>query len=398
MPDASNWAIMAYMDGNNELEPETVAAMHEMEEATLQNSKTLIFLQIGRLAPKTVNILRPEMTNSPSCDPWSGVRRYAISQSGKVLLSELGEINMADPQCLYDFISFCMAHEAHHYMLILSGHSCEYIGLLNDYSGKEPCLMGIPELALVLKYIKESFDKDIDILVLDTCYSNNIELLFELGGSGSAVKTVMTHRGTAPPKGISYRELFSAISDCPDENCVESLLNRIIHNASADLIAYRVDSAINEQIKKLFASLAKQYLGHPDEDLLQLLRSEGLQHPGQDYRDKLSSLIEDLIIGRKSVLQEPFHGISILDKYIPDQDTAKLYYRLSFARDNPWTSLLCSRLPEKQFHFAVLIRFAPLILGKGKIKAMIRSSNFSLSEDETDRILDQLIADRNWNI
>lgn len=398
MPDTSNWVIMAYMNGNNELEPETVAAMREMEETVKQTSKTLLFLQIGRLAEKTVHILRPELTNSPSCEPWNGVRRYAISQSGKVLLGELGESNMADPQCLYDFLSFCMEHEAHHYMLILSGHSCEYIGLLNDYSGKEPCLMGIPELALVLEHIKRTFHKNIDILVLDTCYSNNIEFLCELGTSGSAARTFLTHRGTAPSKGISYRELFSAIGDCPDESCVETLLKQIIDNTSADLIAYRVDSMINAQIKELFTELAKQYLSCPNEDLLQLLRSEDLRHPGRDYRDKLSSLIGDLIIGRKSTIQEPLQGIGVLDKYIPDQDTAKLYYRLSFARDNFWTTLLCSRLPEKQFHFAVLVRFAPLILGKGKIKAMIRSSNSSLSEDETDRILDQLIADRNWNI
>lgn len=398
MPDITNWVIMAYMDGNNELEPETAAAMREMEEAAKQTSKTLLFLQIGRLAEKAVHILRPELTNSPSFDPWSGVRRYAISQSGKVLLGELGEINMADPQSLYDFLSFCMEHEAQHYMLILSGHSCEYIGLLNDYSGKEPCLMGIPELALVLESIKKSFDKDIDVLVFDTCYSNNIELLCELGMCGSSPKTVLTHRGTAPPKGISYRELFSVIGECPDESCVETLLNQIIHTTSADLIAYRIDSTINAQIKELFANLAKQYLRRSDEDLLPLLRSEDLRHPERDYRDKLSSLIGDLIIGRKSAIQEPLQGIGVLDKYIPDQDTAKLYYRLSFARDNSWTRLLCSRLPEKQLHFAILVRFAPLILGKSKIKAMIRSSNSSLSEDEVDRILDQLIADRNWNL
>ena len=95
MPDTSNWVIMAYMNGNNELEPETVAAMREMEETVKQTSKTLLFLQIGRLAEKTVHILRPELTNSPSCEPWNGVRRYAISQSGKVLLGELGESNMA---------------------------------------------------------------------------------------------------------------------------------------------------------------------------------------------------------------------------------------------------------------------------------------------------------------
>ena len=203
MPDTSNWVIMAYMDGNNELEPETVAAIREMEETVKQTSKTLLFLQIGRLAEKTVHILRPELTNSLSCDPWNGVRRYAISQSGKILLGELGESNMADPQCLYDFLSFCMEQEAQHYMLILSGHSCEYIGLLNDYSGKGPCLMGIPELALVLEYIKKSFGKNIDVLVLDTCYSNNIEFLCELGANGSATRTVLTHRGTAPPTGIS---------------------------------------------------------------------------------------------------------------------------------------------------------------------------------------------------
>lgn len=79
VPGTSNWVIMAYMDGNNELEPETVAAMREMEEAARQTSKALLFLQVGRLAEKSVHILRPEMISNPSCDPWSGVRRYAVS-------------------------------------------------------------------------------------------------------------------------------------------------------------------------------------------------------------------------------------------------------------------------------------------------------------------------------
>ncbi|MPM61888.1 hypothetical protein SDC9_108752 [bioreactor metagenome] len=78
-------------------------------------------------------------------------------------------------------------------MMILGGHSCEYIGMMNDYSQDKPYIMGIPEISLVFKYVKNTVGSQIDLLIFDTCLFNNIELLYELGYYGTpAVKTALT--------------------------------------------------------------------------------------------------------------------------------------------------------------------------------------------------------------
>ncbi|MPM17178.1 hypothetical protein SDC9_63566 [bioreactor metagenome] len=290
-----------------------------------------------------------------------------------------------------------MKFDAAHYMLILSGHSCEYIGVLSDYSGATPCILGIPELALALEYIKKTAGKIIDILLLDTCYANNIELLYELALSGPAVKTLLTHRETAPAEGLSYRELFEAMDNCPVPDGTEAILLKMIDCSSEDLVAYMIDSEKLERIKKLFGVLGRKYLSEKDRDFLPLVRSGGPDTPFPGEREEMANLVSSLMIGRKPG-QKPLETICALDKYIPDKGTAALYYRLAFARDNPWTGLLCSRLPEKQFQFAVSIGFSPVPLGKSKIMALIRSSNPGMTEREAESILEALISERGWDI
>ena len=397
MSDLTEWVILAYLDGNNELEPETAAAMNEMKNALFSKDHILL-LQIGRLNQDTVKILRPkELLDHPE-DTWSGVRRYSISKSGTVLLKELGNLNMADPSRLFEFILWGMQKfKAAHYMLILSGHACEYIGMLNDYSQRKPYLMGIPELSLVLEYIKRTLGQSIDALLLDTCLFNNIEVLYELAQCSSAVNTVLVHHDNAPVGGLSYQELFEAMSECQPQD-TETLLLKLIQYSSADLVAYRIDSPRLERIKKLFGSLGYKILEQKGLDLLPELRRNDSKLPEQEIRDEITRWISSLIIGQKSVFRQPFETIYALDKYIPDKSTAEMYYRLAFARDNPWTGLLCSRLPEKQFQFAVSVGFSPLALERNKVNALILSSNSAMAEKEADNILNALIADRGWEI
>lgn len=398
MPDFPEWVILAYLDGNNELEPETTAALREMRYLPWGHN-TILLVQIGRLSQNAVKILRPEIRSGhPEKDRWSGVRRYRIGKAGTVLEKELGNLNMADPWNLFHFILWGMKKfKASHYMLILSGHSCEYIGMLNDYSQPKPYLMGIPELSLVLESIYKTTGRPIDALLLDTCLFNNIEVLYELAQGGAAVRTALMHRSSAPAAGLSYRELFQAMDECGPAQDAQALLKRLVQFSSADLIAYRMDPFRLEQIKKRFSSLACLYLDPKDRDLFSLFRSRDQTFPGWEIRDELVRLTSSLIIGQKSAFRQPAEAICVLDQYIPDKNTAELYYRLAFARENAWTRLLCSRLPEKQFQFIVSVGFSPLPLGKNKVKALIGSCNTARSETQISEILDALASERGWD-
>ncbi|GEM_PF-4508491 len=243
------WVLLAYLNGNNELAPEISAAQYDIEE-TAPGIDTEILLQIGRLDKNIVKILRPNEKTDEK-DSWHGVRLYHISQAASSLKGELANLNMADPKSLYGFIEWGMQnYPAEHYMLILSGHSCEYIGMMNDYSQDKPYIMGIPEIALVLEYIKKNLGKSIDLLIFDTCFFNNIELLYEFGQSpDSAVKTILTYRDNAPAGGLSYNEILKSM-DYEGEN-LNSFIQNLINNSSKNLIAYNINQTSLDNIKKL---------------------------------------------------------------------------------------------------------------------------------------------------
>lgn len=136
MENISKWVIMAYLDGNSELEPEMATAKSDMEKVNLCEGVEVL-LEIGLLDKETVQILRPG--GKPSAEKWSGTRRYHLCRAGCWLEEDMGKTNMADPSCLYEFIRWGMEnYKAEHYMLILGGHSCEYIGMMNDYSQDKP--------------------------------------------------------------------------------------------------------------------------------------------------------------------------------------------------------------------------------------------------------------------
>ncbi len=396
------WVVLAYLNGNNELEPEMAAAKHDLEKTAIEND-IVILLQIGRLDQSAVEILRPDNNDPDPNDIWSGVRRYCISKSGSTLLEELGNQNMADPQCLYYFLRWGIQnYPSAHYMLILGGHSCEYIGMMNDYSQDRPYIMGIPELSLVIEYTQKTVGRSIDLLIFDTCLFNNIELLYELGQYGSSgVDAVLTYRDNAPARGLSYDELLRTIDEYYFIDDLNVLIQKLIANLSADLIAYHIDSHRLEHIKKLFGWLAHKYLDGIENkrlDFFLSMKNNDPGSPGQEILQEIHNLISSLIIGQTSAFRRPSETIRILDKYIPDKNTAALYYRLAFARDNNWTNLICSKLPDSSFQLAVSIGFFPITLGKGKIKALILSSSSGLDEKSVDNILNTLVTDRNWHI
>ena len=396
------WVVLAYLNGNSELEPEMAAAKSQMEKAAM-NEDVEVLLQIGLLDENAVKILRPDVLACETDDKWSGVRRYHICRSGSSLVEDMGNQNMADPNCLFDFIRWGMEnYKAMHYILILGGHSCEYIGMMNDYSQDKPYIMGIPEISLVLELVKHTAGRAIDLLIFDTCLFNNIELLYELGQYGiPAVKTVLTYRGNAPAGGLAYSEILNAANENRDEDDLNIFIEKLVGVSQDDLIAYRIDPDGLEKIKELFSRLARVYLDDTAStrpDLPGLFKSGAVTDPWREIIDEIAYTESSFVICRKC---EPCCGtetIRVLDRYIPFMSTAALYYRLAFARDNYWTKLVCSRLPERSFRLAVTIGFTPMMLPKNKIRALIISSNPVLSPVIADEILNGLIAYRKWDV
>jgi hypothetical protein len=89
--------------------------------------------------------------------------------------TSLGKIELTDPQNFKDFLSFGMnKFPAKHYMVIMKGHGDAFKGMLVDADRNA---LSIPQIASVLKEIKQETGNKIDVLNLDSCLMGNAEMI-----------------------------------------------------------------------------------------------------------------------------------------------------------------------------------------------------------------------------
>ena len=104
-----DWTILIYANGNNEFEPEMYRLFLDSQKIKPNNNINVV-IQIGREKRELVNILRPEDTLIETKDNWTGVRRFCLELNGidkyfkATLIKDLGNVNMADPKNLYEFV------------------------------------------------------------------------------------------------------------------------------------------------------------------------------------------------------------------------------------------------------------------------------------------------------
>jgi len=119
----NKWSIYFYLNGNNESEPEIYRSLTNLSKMVL-NSDLNVIIQIGRIRKKLLKKIRKgSFSYLPEADTWSGVRRYLLNKDGFKLIQECGEINLADPRNLTDFLKWGLKNfAAEKNIIILGGH------------------------------------------------------------------------------------------------------------------------------------------------------------------------------------------------------------------------------------------------------------------------------------
>ncbi|MEG1415095.1 MAG: clostripain-related cysteine peptidase, partial [Clostridium sp.] len=231
-----NWTILIYANGNNEMEFEMHQSMLLCEKIG-SNKDVNVVVQLSKANNKLVNIMRPKKSLPGKYSSWLGSRRFYVSKSDSILLENLGEVNMADPRILYDFISWGVEnYPAKHYMVILGGHGISFIGNMTDLAGKTPYMMGTPEMCKVLLNASQDLNINIDFLVLDMCYMNSIEVIYELSNvENNPIKTMLTYIDEGPFEGLPYDILISTIDKCSNLEDINILTKNIVKNINLDI-------------------------------------------------------------------------------------------------------------------------------------------------------------------
>lgn len=118
VPPRKDWTVMVYMDGDNNLEPEAIKDLNEMERVG-STDRVNVVVQIDRIPG-----------GDASNGDWTDTRRYFVTKDTQpsTITSQqqqcpTGELNMADPLVLQDFVSWAAAsYPADHYALVIWNH------------------------------------------------------------------------------------------------------------------------------------------------------------------------------------------------------------------------------------------------------------------------------------
>ena len=328
------WTVIMYLNGNNELGIEMEDTFKEA--CKVKNNDINIVIQLSKAPIEIVNLIRQE--NVEYKEQWIGTRRYSVIDGEAKLEKEYSYLNMADYKTLYNFIEWSINnYPAERYMLIISGHGF-IVASLSDLCGDKPYIMGMYEMCFAINKIKQDLNIKIDILSLDICNMNTVELLYELGkNKNNTVKYLMTYINNGPLEGMEYKGIIPNL----DDRNSEDILRDITENSINNIVISEVKHGKLEKIKELSNKLSFYWL------LINDKRATDKEIKlYNDLHQKIDKVVHQLVIaqnnheGRKSLLHLMFYN-----KYqIVDIDSfTRFYYKLSFTKNNYCSNVIAKK-------------------------------------------------------
>jgi hypothetical protein len=388
------WTVLIYANGNNDLEPEMWQAVSNLTKVA-SHSDIHVAIQAGRANQRLVKLLRKNHLPK-SDDSWIGVRRYFLEDNELHLVDQLGKVNMADPRRLYDFIKWGMqACPAKHYMLIVGGHGYQFVGTMTDYTQKAPYIMGIPEMIEAINKGANDSDGKIDILVMDICYFNFIEVIYELGkDENHAVQNAITYIFNGPVEGLPYNKMIELLQKNKSMNNTKAVTQNIVEELSYDLVAVSINHLILNKIKQQFNEYAFEYCAQNTSDgqtdISAILKAE------DKSTNTIIENILSLIIQYKRVSQSNAALLATASKQTSDPDLVSRYSRLSFAQQNYWTYLLSKKGYDVNTVSEQNKNLLPLKLRPKEVYAFISIMNPGLKKEQKEEVLKDLYRKRKW--
>ena len=381
------WTVIMYLNGSNEMAIEMENTFKQL--CKINKSNVNIVIQLSKAPIDLVRTIRQD--NSSYAENWTGTRRYSII-NGKLEIVQSNEyINMADYRNLYDFIKWAAnKFPAKRYMVSISGHGF-IVASLSDLCGKEPYIMGMYEMCTAINNLKNIID--IDILILDICNMNTIELIYELGKEKvNVVKYIITYINNGPLEGMDYNYIIQKIDDEP----TNLILKNIVNKSKQNLVAIEVKHGKLEKIKELSNKLAYYWLLNNEEKATK----EEIKLYNDIYK-KVDKVINQLILCAQNIEQRKrlIHLIFYNEYQIEDVESfVRFYYKLAFTKNNYCSNLMGRKSYTEKTNMKNS-KIEQEILDKRDIELFISNFNGdSITYEEVKNIANNIYIKNNWII
>ena len=381
------WTVIMYLNGSNEMAIEIENTFKQL--CKINKSNVNIVIQLSKAPIDLVRTIRQD--DSSYAEDWTGTRRYSIINGNLEIVQSNEYINMADYRNLYDFIKWAAnKFPAKRYMVSISGHGF-IVASLSDLCGKEPYIMGMYEMCTAINNLKNIID--IDILILDICNMNTIELIYELGKEKvNVVKYIMTYINNGPLEGMDYNYIIQKIDDEP----TNLILKNIVNKSKQNLVAIEVKHGKLEKIKELSNKLAYYWLLNNEEKATK----EEIKLYNDIYK-KVDKVINQLILCAQNIEQRKrlIHLIFYNEYQIEDVESfVRFYYKLAFTKNNYCSNLMGRKSYTEKTNMKNS-KIEQEILDKRDIELFISNFNGdSITYEEVKNIANNLYMKNNWII
>lgn len=203
-----SWTVMLYLDGDERaMEEDYIAAFRDMVEAKVGSSEDVnIVVQFDRLPENNTDYGNWSITHrfyvTPGMEPTeeNAIADWGDGKGGR-------EVDMADPDTLLNFVNWATSHyPAENYALVIADHGYGWKGMAVDTTSRGDFLK-VKELRDALA----SVTVDIDLLALDACLMQMVEVAYELRDTGVHVVVGSELPGSTWP----YADIVSELTNNP---------------------------------------------------------------------------------------------------------------------------------------------------------------------------------------
>lgn len=207
-----DWTVMVFINGDNNLSEAGAEDINEMEKAG---------------STSRVNIIVQYDSQRSWYNPDAGsTKRYYIekdSDSSTInspVLADMGEVNMGDYNVLFEFVKWGMTnYPAEHYALVIWNHGSGWDKEVRlphkgiSYDDTDGDHITTPELGTAMAKIKAFRGKNLDIMGMDACLMQMLEVAYEVRDS---VDIVVASEETEPWDGWPYDDILNSLINSPE--------------------------------------------------------------------------------------------------------------------------------------------------------------------------------------
>ena len=262
VPNIPEWTVMVYLDADNNLESASINDINEMEMVGSSDDVNIV-VQADRIPGYNI-----------SNSDWTTTRRYYITQDNdpfliNSLFSDLGELNMGDPQTLVDFASWAATEcPAKKYLLVIWNHGGGFRSpayttkdiAWDDTSGGDRITM--PELEYALSEIGTQIGKKIDIVGMDACLMAMTEVAYQIK---DCADILVASEESEPGDGWPYDTILAQLvanSTMSSEQLATDIVNKyIIFYPYDNVTQSAIDLSYMDDLASQLSSLAETIRG-----------------------------------------------------------------------------------------------------------------------------------------